>query len=315
MNRLALFTSPFEISIVPSLDRCRIDLIATQDFENNFICWKEHNNTLTALKRPNILVSWNLDNGKIIKHKVVEGFDFTKFTKHTDWNGRTILKELKEAKVKDEEAEIEVTSGQDVDEEKAKANNPSHHLFSVVEVKSNSEITEHARFLYDLKIGQNIYVNDTYVLVMDDNHTKMFQLEGKSKFKTLKPLHNFYEPQMKLGKPIYFSPNFLHRLYIDPNSKELILNYTLTNQTILSLNITSQLMFQKEKSHPMVYFHDDNKLIYLTSIGIEKVFEIVKTPGKRRNKETCSLKEISNCFYQDQALIRRFLMDNLSFNP
>ena len=29
MNRLALFTSPFEISIIPSLDRCRIDLIAT----------------------------------------------------------------------------------------------------------------------------------------------------------------------------------------------------------------------------------------------------------------------------------------------
>lgn len=29
MNRLALFTSPFEISIIPSLDLCRIDLIAT----------------------------------------------------------------------------------------------------------------------------------------------------------------------------------------------------------------------------------------------------------------------------------------------
>lgn len=119
---------------------------------------------------------------------------------------------------------------------------------------------------------------------------------------------------MKVGKPIYFSPNFLHRLYIDPNTKELILNYTLTNQTILNLNITSQLMFQKEKTHPMVYFHDNQKLIYLTAIGIEKVFEIVKVPGKRRKNETCSLKEISNCFYSDLTLIRRFIMDNLSFN-
>lgn len=42
---------------------------------------------------------------------------------------------------------------------------------------------------------------------------------------------------MKVGEPIYFSPNFVHRLYIDPNSKKIIINHTLTNKNILSIDI------------------------------------------------------------------------------
>jgi len=70
-NRIALFTSAFEISIVPLLDRYRIDLMASQDFDANFICWKEIGNLLIALKKPNILVTWNTDTGKIINYHVL----------------------------------------------------------------------------------------------------------------------------------------------------------------------------------------------------------------------------------------------------
>jgi hypothetical protein len=42
---------------------------------------------------------------------------------------------------------------------------------------------------------------------------------------------------MKVGEPMYFSPNFVHRLYIDPNSKKIIVNHTLTNKNILSVDI------------------------------------------------------------------------------
>jgi hypothetical protein len=76
MNRIALFSSPFEISIIPSLDRSRLDLIATQDFEETYLCWIEKENQLIALKKPNILITWNLDNGKIVDYVTLDGPDF-----------------------------------------------------------------------------------------------------------------------------------------------------------------------------------------------------------------------------------------------
>lgn len=64
----------------------------------------------------------------------------------------------------------------------------------------------------------------------------------------------------------------------------------------------------------MIYFHDNQKLVYVTGTGIEKVFKIIKTPGEKKKKDTCSLKEIANSYYNENAFIRRFLMDNTSFN-
>lgn len=112
-------------------------------------------------------------------------------------------------------------------------------MFSGIEIKSSSQIIEYCRFLYDLKLGQNLYLSYPYLLAMDDNNTTLYELKGNTVFKNLKLLHKFYETQMKIGRPTYFSPDFMHRLYIDQNSKEVVLNYTITNINILKTNITS----------------------------------------------------------------------------
>ena len=67
----------------------------------------------------------------------------------------------------------------------------------------------------------------------------------------------------------------------------------------------------------MIYFHNNKQIVYLTHVGIEKIFEIVRTPHEgrgRRKKDTITLKEISNMFYNDTSLVRRFLIDNTSFS-
>lgn len=45
---------------------------------------KEH---LLAIKKPNILVTWNLDTGAIIKNTTLKGLNYEKFKKHSEWNG------------------------------------------------------------------------------------------------------------------------------------------------------------------------------------------------------------------------------------
>lgn len=83
------------------------------------------------------------------------------------------------------------------------------------------------------------------------------------------------------------------------------------NVECVRLDIKKHIMFQKKKTHPMIYFHDDDKLVYLTLQGIEKVIEIVKIQKKRRT--LYSLKEIANCYYSKKELIRRVLIDNFNF--
>lgn len=54
-NRLALFTSPFEVTVFPALDSCRIDLMGSLDFEHMFVAHKEMGNKIVALARPNVI--------------------------------------------------------------------------------------------------------------------------------------------------------------------------------------------------------------------------------------------------------------------
>ena len=105
MNRIAIFTSSFEVSIFPLLDRCRIDLMASQDFEENYLCWKEVENKLIALKKPNVLVTWNTDTGKIEGYQTLDNFNFENYRRHTEWNGCTLLKQVKEVKVQKKKEE------------------------------------------------------------------------------------------------------------------------------------------------------------------------------------------------------------------
>ncbi len=119
---------------------------------------------------------------------------------------------------------------------------------------------------------------------------------------------------MKVGSPLYFSPNFIHRVYIDQNSKKVMINHTLTNKNIIAVDIKKQLMFQKKKTHPMFYFHNDEQVVYLLQNGIEKVCKIEKIPAGWFSKARIELKEVSNCYYNENALMRRFMFDPMNFN-
>lgn len=80
--------------------------------------------------------------------------------------------------------------------------------------------------------------------MMDEKSTKLYNLDGTGMFRNLKFMNNFFEPQMKVGKPLYFSPNFHHRLFVDNDSDEIILNYTLTNANLVTLKgIRKNLMY------------------------------------------------------------------------
>jgi hypothetical protein len=104
-----------------------------------------------------------------------------------------------------------------MEQEKIKMNaGPDAHTYSLIEIKSATEVVQHCQFFHDFKPGTYLYVSNPYLLVMDEFCTKQYLLEGKFKFKSLRIMHTFYEPQMKIGKPIYFSPDFFHRLFIDP---------------------------------------------------------------------------------------------------
>jgi hypothetical protein len=62
-----------------------------------------------------------------------------------------------------------------------------------VEIKNSNEVVEHCRFLYDYKMGMNLYMAYPYLLVMDEHNTKLYSMEGPSKLKTPKLMHTFYE--------------------------------------------------------------------------------------------------------------------------
>lgn len=90
-NRFACFTSPFKISITPNVNNYSIDLMSTLNFEQNFVFWKQTGNKLHAFKQPNIVVTWDLNTGKVIGSKEFN-INLRGFKKHTDWNGSTLLK-------------------------------------------------------------------------------------------------------------------------------------------------------------------------------------------------------------------------------
>ena len=113
---------------------------------------------------------------------------------------------------------------------------------------------------------------------------------------------------MKQIDPIYFSPDFLHRIYIN-DEREIIINYTLDNVDLIKLDIKKQIMFQKKKTNPMFYFHSNDEIIYLSKAGVEKLFKFIKQPDKNKRLFKCHLEEISNIAYNQKQLVRRFKMD------
>jgi hypothetical protein len=101
---------------------------------------------------------------------------------------------------------------------------------------------------------------------MDGASTKFYSLEDKvGIFKVMKPIDTFYDEQMKLLKPTYFSPDLKHRLIYEPALNIFTLNSTLTNSNLLTIPIDSKhMMFQKKDLLPMIYFHSNDQIVYLT---------------------------------------------------
>ena len=117
-NRLALFTSPFEVTVFPALDSCRIDLMGSLDFENMFVAHKEMGNKIVALARPNVIQTWSQDTGHILKRTHVAGLDLTNYCLHSDWHGQTILKKTRQTMlVAERQAIIEKNAFQDSDDD------------------------------------------------------------------------------------------------------------------------------------------------------------------------------------------------------
>jgi len=65
----------------------------------------------------------------------------------------------------------------------------------------------------------------------------------------------------------------------------------------------------------MMYFHNNDNIVYLTNQGAEKVFQFKTTVATRRRKATCKMVETANIYYYDKTFIRRFILDPLNFNP
>lgn len=64
----------------------------------------------------------------------------------------------------------------------------------------------------------------------------------------------------------------------------------------------------------MIYFHTDNQIVYLTNLGVEKLFELKIDVQTKRRKGNCELVKLSNIYYNEKAFYRRFMLDTLSFN-
>jgi hypothetical protein len=84
---------------------------------------------------------------------------------------------------------------------------------------------------------------------------------------------------MKIGTPNYFSPDLCHRLYVDPVTNNIYLNDAILNKNLKVINVNemdngvekSCLMLQQQSTNPMIYFHDNESITYLTIHGVEKL--------------------------------------------
>ena len=152
-SRFACFTSPFKVSITPNLNNYSIDLMSTLNFEANFVFWRQIGNRLHAFKQPNIVVSWDLDTGKVINSKEFN-INIKGFKKHSDWNGSTLLKQVRDQTFDLNNSDDYPADSTEYQEEiKARQQFPNRQLFSLIEIDYDGVITEKCRFLFDLKIG------------------------------------------------------------------------------------------------------------------------------------------------------------------
>jgi hypothetical protein len=214
--------------------------MASFNFRSNYICWRTSacGEALYALKQPNIIVQWELDTGNVDSKQISQ--IFKGFQKHSDWNNTTIIKQEREEtkKLKDDENPWLLTELQ-----KKHIQNPELSLFMHVELTDEGKVIEHARFLYQAGLTQKLYASGNLLLITDVDATKFFRLEGDTIYKELQQINSFYETQLKMQQPIYFSPDFLHCVYIDEKSNLIAIKDTLTDKVQVTIDVVTKLMF------------------------------------------------------------------------
>ena len=193
-----------------------MDLIASQEFLSNFICWKDFQNTLIGLKTPKFLVTWNKDNGAIISHQSLEDIDFTHFRKHSEWNEMTLLKEVKEEVTEEPEqlaSPKKPSFALNLFNDKGDSNgnplaalkllkkkmpsikpqNQIFYQFLLIDIVDQRRVDLKCKFMFEYKHGMTLYASYPYLLVMDENQTKFYKLEEADPFHSLTQLWVFPE--------------------------------------------------------------------------------------------------------------------------
>ena len=122
---------------------------------------------------------------------------------------------------------------------------------------------------------------------------------------------------MRIGRPAYFSPDFLHRLYVNKESKTVKVEYTLNPgglSVVAEFNIKKQLMHAKTKNEPMIYFHANDKIAYVSQMGVEKLLLLdMYKPGTNTRRRHYIVREIANISYSEKEMVRRILYDQFHY--
>jgi hypothetical protein len=64
----------------------------------------------------------------------------------------------------------------------------------------------------------------------------------------------------------------------------------------------------------MIYFHDNAKIMYVTTSGVEKILQIDKVTSGWKKRTTTTVTEIANTYYSKSSFVRRFILDQMNMN-
>jgi hypothetical protein len=59
----------------------------------------------------------------------------------------------------------------------------------------------------------------------------------------------------------------------------------------------------------MIYFHNNDHLVYLTVDGVERLFKLDFEEATSTKTSQCFVTEVSNIYFNEDQLVRRFLSD------
>ena len=73
-------------------------------------------------------------------------------------------------------------------------------------------------------------------------------------------------------------------------------------------------MYAKTKDEPIIYFHANDKIAYLSQMGVEKLLLLeMNKPGSNSRRRHYKVREIANISYSEKDMIRRILYDQFHY--